>query len=502
MTIMWQTSAEGKCAEAQRYFEDLQAFIHQAATGGQAVHEVERGLFQRLLQLGHQLLQSFFDLLGDGDAGATVRVSEDRELRRLPERHRRPYQSIFGQFALERVVYGTREGQRIEHVPLDTRLRLPAGQCSYLLQDWDQALAVELPYQQVNGVLERWLGLKQSVASLEQMSRELASAAEAFRDAQPPVPVATGEQVVVLSGDGKGIPLRKPATAPRIHAHQHQRGPKPERKKLAVVGTVYQIEPYRRTPKDVLEALFEDPTVAPVKHADSRRPHPQHKRLRAELSAVESAPFKTASDEILGWLTQEAAQRDPAQQHAWVVLMDGQATLWEAAERALGDTPRVEILDLLHATGYLWDAVHLFHPPGSSKALALMKLATFALLSGQSETLIRWLPDQAVQVGLSANQRERLAKYGSYLHHHRDRMHYDQYLAAGYPIASGVIEGACRHVVKDRMERAGMHWTVPGAQAMLALRCIALNGDWEAFMQYRIEQESARLYPDTRSPSF
>jgi hypothetical protein len=104
MPIMWQTNAEGKCAEAQRYFEDLQAFIQQAATGGQAVHEVERGLFQRLLQWGHQLLQSFFDLLGDGDEGATVRVSEDRELRRLPERHRRPYQSIFGRFELERVV--------------------------------------------------------------------------------------------------------------------------------------------------------------------------------------------------------------------------------------------------------------------------------------------------------------------------------------------------------------------------------------------------------------
>ncbi len=74
-------------------------------------------------------------------------------------------------------------------------------------------------------------------------------------------------------------------------------------------------------------------------------------------------------------------------------------------------------------------------------------------------------------------------------------MHYDQYVAAGYPIASGVIEGACRHVVKDRMERTGMHWTLPGAQALLHLRCIALHGQWEDFMQYYIEQETARLYP-------
>jgi hypothetical protein len=88
-----------------------------------------------------------------------------------------------------------------------------------------------------------------------------------------------------------------------------------------------------------------------------------------------------------------------------------------------------------------------------------------------------------------------LTKICNYLRRHQARMHDDEYLAAGYPIASGVIEGACRHVVKDRMERAGMHWTIPGAQALLRLRCVAINGEWEAFMRYRIQQETARLYP-------
>jgi hypothetical protein len=112
-----------------------------------------------------------------------VTTGEGRVLRRLPNLHRRAYQSIFGPFELERVVYGTREGQRIEHVPLDARLSLPAGRFSYLLQDWDQALAVESPYQQVEGVLQRMLGLKPSVASLEQMTRAMAEAVEGF----PPV---------------------------------------------------------------------------------------------------------------------------------------------------------------------------------------------------------------------------------------------------------------------------------------------------------------------------
>jgi hypothetical protein len=74
-------------------------------------------------------------------------------------------------------------------------------------------------------------------------------------------------------------------------------------------------------------------------------------------------------------------------------------------------------------------------------------------------------------------------------------MAYHEYLAAGYPIASGVIEGACRHVVKDRMERSGMRWVLQGAHAMLGLRSIQASGLWEDFMRFRITAECKRLYP-------
>jgi len=77
-------------------------------------------------------------------------------------------------------------------------------------------------------------------------------------------------------------------------------------------------------------------------------------------------------------------------------------------------------------------------------------------------------------------------------------MRYDVCLSQGYPIGSGVVEGACRHVVKDRMEGTGMRWCVAGAQAMLDLRAIHCNGDWDAFQEYRIKTDTRKRYPCRR----
>jgi len=388
MSMVLQALVEGKGLELQSQMEELQGFIRTAAATGLAMHEVEQGLFKRLLALGYQLQQWFFALLGDGDQGETVTTGEGRVLRRLPNLHRRAYQSIFGCFDLERVAYGTREGQRIEHVPLDARLSLPAGKFSYLLQDWDQGLAVESPYQQFNEVLQRMLGLEQSVASLEQMTRTMAEAVEGFWAEQAPVPAARAEQIVVLSADGKGVPMRKPAATPPIAAHQHQQGPKPGRKKMAGVGAVYQVDRYQRTPEEVVQALFREPgAAAPRDESAPSRPVPEHQRSRVNLTAPGAATVGP-TEAMFAWLADEARSRDPWQQLPWVVLMDGQSSLWEEAKQALGEAPRVEILDLLHATSPLWDAVHLFHAPGSALALKLMELLVLALLSGMSEGVV------------------------------------------------------------------------------------------------------------------
>ena len=150
---------------------------------------------------------------------------------------------------------------------------------------------------------------------------------------------------------------------------------------------------------------------------------------------------------------------------------------------------------MLPVTPRLWEAAHLFHPEGSVAATAFVRERLERVLQGRVRYVIGGLRQMGTKQGLTGPKAKRLRVICGYLDKNALRMRYDWYLAKGYPIASGVIEGACRHYVKDRLERAGMHWTKAGAQAMLDVRSEYLNGDWETFQRYRIEQETERLYP-------
>ena len=151
--------------------EDLEAYVKQSAIDGIAIHTVELGIWRRVLEIGRSALGLYLSLQGDGDVGEILELETGKTVRRLPSVHRREYQSVFGGFSLKRYVYGSREGQKIECVPLDSRLQLPESKFSYLLQDWDQSLVVESPHMQVSATLNRILGFEQSSDSLERMNR-------------------------------------------------------------------------------------------------------------------------------------------------------------------------------------------------------------------------------------------------------------------------------------------------------------------------------------------
>ena len=473
--------------------QELQRFVEDAACQGSAAHEVEREVFRRVLDIGRTAMQHFFEIQGSGDLGATVTLTNGQVVRRLNELHTRDYVSIFGPFQLERTVYGSRDGQRIDFVPLDVRLELPESKFSYVLQDWDQMIVTEQPYLQVSQSLEHILGLKQHVDSLERMSRKMSDAADMFCWSLEAPPAEDEGTILVESADGKGVPIRRAADTPVVHDHQHRRGPKPDRKRMATVAAVYSVDRFERTPEQVVEALFRRPDEDSA--TINKRPRPRHKRVYACLSH-EDADGDSIDGQVaaFSWMDQQARERLPNVQEM-VSIMDGQESLWDRRVELQDDLATVEILDLLHVTSRLWQTAHLFHTSGSPEAEAFVRQRVGHILHGRVDSVVRGLRRMGSLRGLNASKKKTLATICGYFSKNRDRMRYDKYLQNGYPIASGVIEGACRHVVKDRLERTGMTWTKIGAQAVLNLRSIAVSGYWNEFQHQWVQTETERLYP-------
>jgi hypothetical protein len=254
---------------------------------------------------------------------------------------------------------------------------------------------------------------------------------------------------------------------------------------MACVGAVYSIEPFVRTADDILDEVIRDQTAAD-------RPEPTHKHVWAEMSReVEGEPLN-AKDAIFCALFQDLNLRNAGHDRPVVCLMDGERALWEAQRVYFPEA--VGILDLFHVMERLWTAAHCFHAEGSDEAEEFVAERLRGLLEGRVGYVIGGLRQRLTKHQLTGSRRKTLDSVITYLENNREHMRYDEYLKAGYPIGSGVAEGACRHLVKDRMEQTGMRWTVSGAQAMLHLRATYLNDQWEEFIEDRIEREQIRLY--------
>lgn len=475
---------DGAFIKGQAEFAAILGWLQGDSEQGRPLGEVEKELHEDLQKLGLGLLRQYVAAQGTGDLGPAL-AYQGRELRRLKGLHKRPLVTVFGKLVIRRTVYGMRETQKQEVVPLDARLKLPEGEFSYLLQDWAQSFCVQGSYEQSRDTLERILGFRMTVRSLEHMNLAMAEAVPSFLESQPAPPKEEEGSILVVTADGKGVPMRREADEkPSGDRKRRSSGEKANKKREACVGAVYTIDPFVRSPQDVVNDLFR-------KQRSADRPKPRHKRLRAELSRPINGQEVKGKELTFQWLAEQVKQRRAPEQDI-ACLMDGDRGLRGRQEELL---PQVTlILDLCHATDRVWEAAHCFHPEGSQEASDFVMQRLLRLLEGHAGRVIGGFRQMATKRALRESRRAQLQKAVGYLEANRPYMKYDEYLAKGYPIASGVVEGACRHLVKDRMEQTGMRWTVSGAQAMLNLRAMRLNDDWEAFQHHRMSEEQRALY--------
>ena len=470
--------------KAQQQLQTLEAFVEQAAVDELRIDQVERELFSRLLSLGHTLLSAFVAAQGDGDAGAELPAG-DHTVRRLTGQRVRRYLSIFGELLIKRHVYARRTGQRIERAPLDERLGLPAGEFSYVLEDWLQRMCVKESFHEAAANLRAWLGTAPSERAAEQMNQGMAEHAEAFGLQLSAPPPDEEAELLVATADGKGVPMRRPLEERVRRGPRRGKGEKANKKQMAYVGAVYTIDRFRRTADEVVEEIAR-------KERAADRPAPQHKQVWAEMTRVLEGESCSGRQRLFAEMAIAVHQRDLKRNKTLVCLMDGEAALWEVAGEWL---PRaVGVLDLFHVLERLWQVAHVFHREGSRQAEQFVTHHLRLLLEGKVGYVIGHFKRLCDQHELGGSRRRTVLVVIGYYQNNRQHMRYDEYLAAGYPIGSGVAEGACRHVVKDRLEQTGMRWTIGGAQAMLHLRTIYLNDRWNEFVNYRIHTEQTALY--------
>ncbi len=307
--------------------------------------------------------------------------------------------------------------------------------------------------------------------------------------AQLPSPTPS-ETATILVGqaDGKGVPIRKQtAAAGKVRLGK---GEKRSCKKEAVVTTTYTIAPKERTAEQVVASLFNE---TPQTTQSTPPPAPQHKRTWATLEGKHAA---------MQQLQQQATKLDnPHIQHR-VALCDGDPALQDRLTTYLPSFTL--ILDIIHLSEYLWKVANSLWHDDEPQRLAWVKQQLLALLRGHAQDVLDAL--SLLAASASPSQLQTLDTTSGYLQRNLPFVNYHLYLAAGFPIASGVIEGACRHLVKDRMELSGMRWHPSSAHSLLALRAVSENGDWDAFQLFHQHLRHSRLYssypPSLRSSPF
>lgn len=483
-----------KVMEIQDRTAKLVDFVIESAGQGQPLHDVERHVFDDLLRIGFEVIDTFVALQGDGDLGEMVQTPEGRTLHRSEKPKPRRLRTIFGEHHFHQYVYAAGKGKTIELRPVDARLQLPAGPCSYLLEDFSQLFCVEEAFGPAGGNIETVFGQEMSVDTLERMNRRMAEEAEEFFASRPAPPAEEEGELVVMTADAKGVPM--------VVEESHDLLPfedpleKPGNRKMATLGAIYTVDRYVRTPEQIVAALFRDGQEEPP----PPRPRPGGKRLMARFTRLnpQDGMLIPGPYPVMSWQCEQARRRDSSGQRPLLRLLDGQLSLRDASDVFLDQSQwdrLVDILDIIHVAGRVWKAAHLLYAPNSRQVEQFVRERLLRILRGEAASVVRGLRHMAGRRRLMGQKKKDLTTICNYLENNLDRMRYDEYLAAGYPIATGVIEGACRHLVKDRMERSGMRWTPDGAQAMLHVRAVSLNGQWKEYQQYRIAKEQQRLYP-------
>jgi hypothetical protein len=389
--------------------------------------------------------------------------------------------SVFGVVRVSRIAYRA-PGARNAY-PADAQLNLPPGKHSHGLSRLVAVLAPRESLAAACADVRARTGCALGTRQGQQLARAAAADFDDFYASRRPPPGAAPGGVLVLEADGTGIavlPGQLRARAERLARKavskqdgRLSRGEVRTRRRMAEVAAVFDITPVPRTAEAIL---------AP----GPRPPGPRAAGKWLTASIADDAA------EVVAAAFAEADRRDPHRQRTWIALADGNKDQirWIRAQAAARNVQITIICDFIHVLEYLWDAAWCFFPEASPGAGPWVRARAAEVLDGRAAGVAAAL--RAAAAGLPAAKRKTAARTAGYLDAKAPHLDYPTALAAGWPISTGVIEGACRHLVKDRMDITGARWGIQTAEAILKLRALHANGDFDDYWDYHLQREHQR----------
>ena len=492
--IQAQTSPhDNPFSSARDGFEALTERLQGLECRGMSHSELERVIETDGREVLRRLLQGHLDLRSADEASGPVLGATDGQARTQHRKRRRNLESVFGTVTVEREGY-TKPGEGSLFV-LDGYLNLPPELYSFGLRRLVALEAAKVSFDEVVAAVERSTGVTVPKRQAEQLARRAVADFDAFYEQRAHADVVEDDEILAISTDAKGVCMLvehlREATREAAKRRQpkldkrRSKGEKSKTRRMAQVAAVYTVGRFERSVDDVVGALGS--TTSPAPQVKPKRPKPNNKRVWANLA---DDPW-----DVIDEAFKEAKRLDPRRDKHWVALIDGHCDQLEGVLECIGRAgcKVTVILDIIHVLEYLWGAGTALHGEGTPESQAWVTERLRGLLEGKDiSQMAAGMRRSATMRELSKTRRKPVDKCANYLLKYADLMGYEQALAIGLPISTGVIEGACRYLVRDRMDITGARWSIEGAEAVLRLRALRASGDFEEYWRFHEARELQR----------
>jgi hypothetical protein len=501
-----QPAEAGGFAATRTRMEEMLAHLSEPVMMSCTQEALEEYVTAAGRELLRQMMQDQLDARARAEPRLRNLFGADRVVRRRAEPgHRRHLATTVGVVEVERIAYRAPGAGNLH--PTDAVLSLPAQRWSHPLQRTVAHEAARGAAREAAASVARATGQQLGTRQVMECAVRAAADIRGFYQATPPAPAVAGD-LLVLSVDATGVAMierdLREATRAAAKAGAEQRagtaaGQAPSaqlsrrdrggRTRMATVTAVYDAAPAERSAADVLPA--------DRREREQRRPGPKARGRQVDAS------LERSTAQMVTAMFDTAHRRDPDHRRRWIVLVDGANHQLDCIEKeAAARGVHIDIIvDFVHVIEYLWRAADELHPARPDRT-AWVAQAARAVLEGKSARIVHDIRAAVRATGHTEGDLPAAARTASYLEAKLPYLAYHLALALGWPIASGVIEGSCRHLVKDRMDIAGARWGLASAEAVLLLRTVIDNGDFDDYWRHHVQLDHQREHVSRYQAAF